>query len=118
MQRLIVYLMSLAMTAGGFAARAAGDAKAEQLMAQARAALGGEKNLNKVQGLTATGTYQRTMRDRQVGGEVTIDLQLPDKLLRTESMSPMGDITDRHRAGAERRQAAAQPAHAERRLPA
>ncbi len=91
-QRMIVYLMSLAMTAGGFAARAAGDAKAEQLMAQARAALGGEKNLSKVQGLTATGTYQRTMADRQVGGEVTIDLQLPDKLLRTESMSPMGDI--------------------------
>jgi hypothetical protein len=70
----------------------AGDAKAEQLMAQARAALGGEKNLSKVEGLTATGTYQRTMADRQVGGDVTIDLQLPDKLLRTESMSPMGDI--------------------------
>jgi hypothetical protein len=91
-QRMIVYLLAWAMTAGGYAARAAGDAKAEQLMAQARAALGGEKNLNKVQGLTATGTYQRTMQDRQVGGEVTIDLQFPDKLLRTESMSPMGDI--------------------------
>ena len=77
---------------GGFAAGAAGDTKAETLMAQARAALGGEKNLNKVQGLTATGTYQRTMQDRQVGGEVTIDLQFPDKLLRTESLSPMGDI--------------------------
>jgi hypothetical protein len=91
-QRLIVYLMSIAMAAGGYAARAAGDAKADQLMAQARAALGGEKNLNKVQGLTATGTYQRTMQDRQVSGDVTIDLQLPDKLLRTESLSPMGDI--------------------------
>ena len=90
---MIVYLLSLAMTAGGYAAHAAGDAKAEQLMAQARAALGGEKNLNKVQGLTATGTYQRTMQDRQLSGELTIDLQLPDKLLRTESMSPMGDIT-------------------------
>ncbi len=93
MQRLIVYLMTLAMTAGGFAARAAGDTKAEQLMAQARAALGGEKNLSKVQGLTATGTYQRTMPDRQLSGEVTIDVQLPDKLLRTESMNPMGDMT-------------------------
>jgi len=92
-QRLIVFLMSIAMTAGGYAARAAGDAKAEQLMAQARAALGGEKNLNRVQGLTATGTYQRTLADRQLNGEVTIDLQLPDKLLRTESMNPMGDVT-------------------------
>jgi hypothetical protein len=92
-QRLIVFLMSMAMTAGGYAARTAGDAKAEQLMAQARAALGGEKNLNNVRGLTATGTYQRTMADRQMSGEVTLDLQLPDKILRTESFSPMGDMT-------------------------
>jgi hypothetical protein len=90
---MIVYLLSLAMTAGGFAARAAGDTKAEQLMAQARTALGGEKNLNKVQGLTASGTYQRTMQDRQLSGELTIDLQLPDKMLRTETMNPMGDMT-------------------------
>jgi hypothetical protein len=95
MQRLIVYVISLAMTlaAGGFAARAAGDAKAEQLLAQARAALGGDKNLKTVQGLTAAGTYQRAMGDRQLSGEITIDLQLPDKMLRTESMRPMGDAT-------------------------
>ena len=93
MQRLIVYLLSLLLTVGGYVARAAGDTRAEQLIAQARAALGGAKNLDKVRGLTATGTYQRTMQDRQLSGEVTIDLQLPDKLLRTESMSPMGDAT-------------------------
>jgi len=63
------------------------------LMAQARAALGGEQKLNNVRGLSARGTYQRTLQDRQVSGEVTLDLQLPDKLLRTESMSPMGDFT-------------------------
>jgi hypothetical protein len=93
MQRLIVSLISLAMTLGGFAPRAAGDTKAAQLLAQARAALGGEKNLSKVQGLTCRGTYQRTMQDRQLSGELTIDLQLPDKMLRTESMNPMGDMT-------------------------
>src|SRR6185295_12495974 len=93
MQRLIVSLISLAMTLGGLAARAAGDTKAEQLLAQARAALGGEKNLAKVQGLSATGSYQREVGDRQLNGDVTIDLQLPDKMLRTESMSPMGDAT-------------------------
>jgi len=81
------------MTLGGFAARAAGDTKAEQLLAQARAALGGEKNMSAVQGLTAAGTYQREMGDRRVNGEITIDLQLPDKMLRTESMRPMGDAT-------------------------
>jgi hypothetical protein len=93
MERLIVYVISLAMTFGGFAARAAGDTKAEQLLAQARAALGGDKNLNKVQGLSAAGAYQREMGDRQLSGEITIDLQLPDKMLRTESMRPMGDAT-------------------------
>src|SRR5476649_651362 len=93
MQRVIVYLISLLMTLGSFVARAAGDGKVEQLLAQARAALGGEKNLNKVQGLTATGTYQRTMTDRQLSGDVTIDLQLPDRILRTESMNPIGDMT-------------------------
>ncbi|MGH9140902.1 MAG: hypothetical protein ACRD2I_07150 [Vicinamibacterales bacterium] len=92
MQRLMVFLLSLATTVGGYAARAAGDAKADQLMAQARAALGGEKNLNKVTGLSVTGTYQRTTADRQLSGELTIELQLPDKLLRTEWLNPMGDL--------------------------
>jgi hypothetical protein len=31
------------------------------------------------------------MGDRTVGGELTLDLQLPDKMLRTDSISPMGD---------------------------
>src|SRR6202795_1015252 len=93
MQRAIVYVISLLLTLGSFVARATGDTKAEQLLAQARAALGGDKNLSQVQGLSCTGTYQRTMQDRQLSGELTIDLQLPDKMLRTESMSPMGDMT-------------------------
>jgi hypothetical protein len=91
MQRVIVSLISLAMTFGAFAARATGDTKAEQLLAQARAALG--KTVDKVQGLTATGTYQRTMQDRQLSGDLTIELQFPDKMLRTESMNPIGDMT-------------------------
>src|SRR5437773_2547536 len=69
------------------------DAKAEQLLAQTRAALGGEKNMSKVQGLTCSGTYERTMGDRQLSNEMTIDLQLPDKMLRTESINPVGDMT-------------------------
>ena len=88
----MLFLISIAMTASAIAARTPGDSKTEQLMALARAALGGEKNLNKVHGLTATGTYQRTQQDRQLSGEVTIDLQLPDKFLRTESLNPLGDI--------------------------
>ena len=89
----MIALISLAMTFGSIAARVEGDTKAEQLLAQARQALGGEKNLNKVQGLTCSGTYERTMGDRQLSGELTIELQLPDKMLRTETMNPIGDMT-------------------------
>lgn len=91
MERFLAILFSLAMTLGGYAARAAGDTKASELLAQARAALGGENTLSKVQGLSCAGTVQRAIGDRQVTGEVTIDLQLPDKLLRSDSIAPMGD---------------------------
>ena len=91
MQRLLAVFFSLAMALGGYVARAAGDTKAAELIAQARAALGGDGKLSNVQGLSCTGTVQRTMGDRQIGGEITLDLQLPDKFLRTDSISPMGD---------------------------
>ena len=93
MQRLIVSFISLGMMVGGLIAGAEGDTKAEALLKQARAALGGESKLAKVQGLSAVGTVAREMGDRQVTGELTIDLQLPDKMVRTDSMSPMGDAT-------------------------
>jgi len=93
MQRILTCVMSLALTFGGYAARAAGDTKAAQLLADARSALGGERALSKVQGLGATGTYQREAGDRQLSGELSLDLQLPDKMLRTDSMNPMGDAT-------------------------
>jgi hypothetical protein len=91
MIRIGIYLLSLALTVGGYAARAAGDTKAAELLAQARAALGGDAKVSKVQGLSCSGTLQRALGDRQIAGDVTIDLQLPDKFLRTDSISPMGD---------------------------
>ena len=93
MQRLMVSLISLGMMFGGLIAGADGDAKTAALLKQARAALGGESKLAKVQGLSATGTLARELGDRQLTGELTIDLQLPDKMVRTDSMSPMGDST-------------------------
>ena len=93
MHRLTASIIPLVMALGAVAARAAGDDKAAQLLAQARAALGGEKNLNAVQGLSCAGSYARTVGDRQLSGELTIDLQLPDKMLRTETSNPVGDMT-------------------------
>src|SRR5437867_924455 len=93
MQRLMVSFVSLGMMLGSLIAGAEGDAKAAALLKQARAALGGESKLAKVQGLSASGALAREMGDRQVTGELTIDVQLPDKMVRTDSMSPMGDAT-------------------------
>ena len=69
----MIFILSLAMTLSGLAARIENDTKAEQLLAQARQALGGEPNLTKVHGLSCTGTYERTIGDRPVSGELTLD---------------------------------------------
>ena len=66
---------------------------ADDLLAQARAALGGGAALARVHGLSMAGTIQRLLGDRTVDGEVALDLELPDKMLRTDSISPMGDQT-------------------------
>ena len=93
MPRFLVSLFSFLITIATFAAPISGDARTTELLAKARAALGGDSRLAKVQGLSASGTLSRAVNESQVTGEVTLDLQLPDKMLRTESMSPMGDAT-------------------------
>lgn len=90
MQRILSFLIASAMALGGYAARAAGDAKAADLLAKASAAIGGDRAAS-VQGLSCAGTVARSVGDRQISGELTLDLQLPDKMLRTETISPMGD---------------------------
>lgn len=93
MQRLLIALLSLGLTISGLFAQASGDKRAMELISQARAALGGENKLAKVQGVSGTGTYRRSLQDRELAGELTLELQLPDKMIRTESASPFGDLT-------------------------
>jgi hypothetical protein len=62
--------------------------KVQQLLAQARAAIGGKK-LASLGSLTATASYRRLLGDREMSGEIQFDLILPDKMMRTETMSPM-----------------------------
>ena len=87
MKRFLTVLIVTAFVASATGA----DRKADDLIAQARAAIGGDKNVAGVHGLLMTGTVSRAMGDRTIGGELTIAMQLPDKLLRTDSISPMGD---------------------------
>jgi hypothetical protein len=62
--------------------------KAQQLLAQARAAIGG-KALASLGSLSATASYRRLLGDREMSGEIQFDLIFPDKMMRTETMSPM-----------------------------
>ena len=98
MERLLGVVISFGMMFGSvIAAGTQGDSKTAEILKQARAALGGEKPLARVRGLSCTGTVQRAIGDRSVTGEVAIHLQLPDKMLRSDSLSPMGDavlVTD------------------------
>lgn len=63
------------------------DAKAEEILSAARAALGGDDALAKVQAATVTGSTRRVMGEREFSSEVTLDLLFPDKFKRTEEMS-------------------------------
>jgi hypothetical protein len=72
------------------AAPAAPDPKAQDVIKQARAALGGEAALAKVQSLTVTGSARRTFGEREVTADVTLDVLFPDKYKRTEDVGIQG----------------------------
>ncbi len=93
MRRLLTILALVAFSNPLPAAATADDQKATALVAAARTALGGDAALSPVHGLTVKGTFQRQVGDRRIDGELTLDLAWPDRMLRTESMSPMGDAT-------------------------
>jgi hypothetical protein len=82
-----------ALTFGGYAAQVTGNAKAAELLEQTRAALGGEAAIDKVQGLSATGSVTRAAGNMQLAGDITLQFQLPDRMLRTDSLSPDGGMT-------------------------
>jgi hypothetical protein len=84
--------------AASAAAQPTTDAKAGPIIEQARKALGGGK-LAGVSGLSASGTFRRVMSDREMSGELAIDLQLPDRFLRTESLTLMGDAVMTRESG-------------------
>ena len=67
----------------------ANDARAEEILKQAREAIGGER-LQKLEALNINGQYRRVFGDRQMGGEREISIALPNKYLVEDSMNPGG----------------------------
>ena len=54
----------------------ANDARAEEVLKQAREALGGER-LQKIEGLHINGQYRRAFGDRQMAGDREISILFP-----------------------------------------
>ncbi len=93
MQRLLAHMLMATLTLGGYGAPLAQETKAADLLTQARAALGGDAALRHVTGIAATGTIRRSAGDRQLSGALVLRIQLPNRLLRTESLSVDGGLT-------------------------
>jgi hypothetical protein len=64
----------------------ANDARAEEVLKQAREAIGGER-LQKIESLHINGQYRRALGDRQMSGDREISISLPDKYLVEDAMS-------------------------------
>jgi hypothetical protein len=88
------YLMALAFALPmAIAAHAsAAEDKAIEVMVAARSAMGGSK-LEAVKSISATGEYRRLIGDREINGEATIEIIVPDKIKRTEEMGIPGGPT-------------------------
>lgn len=90
---LIVLLITAAAVAELFpnvSAQEAAD-KAQQILAAARAAIGGEK-LKSLQSLSIEGEFRRTMGPMEMSGTLNVDMLMPDKVLRVETMNMMGGM--------------------------
>ena len=68
----------------------ADDSKAQEILKQARQAIGGEEQLQKIQGLQIHGQYRRVFGDRQMGGDREISILLPNKYLVEDAMNAGG----------------------------
>lgn len=69
------------------------DSRADEVIKQARAAIGGEEQLQKIQGLQVNGQYRRVFGDRQMGGDREISIALPNKYLVEDAMNAGGLAT-------------------------
>jgi hypothetical protein len=71
-------------------------AHAQELLTQARNALGGEAKLKAVQSLSASGKFRRILSPQvpEMSGEFEMEILLPDKYKRVENISMMGGAAE------------------------
>jgi hypothetical protein len=85
-------LMCVAATVAVTMAPVAAQDKAAEVMEKTRAALGGAK-LQQVKALSLEGPFAREMGNRQVQGKITLTLQLPGNMHRSEDTEMMGGMS-------------------------
>jgi hypothetical protein len=66
------------------------DPRALEVLKQARESIGGEEQLQKIQGLQINGQYRRVFGERQMGGDREISILLPNKYLVEDAMNAGG----------------------------
>jgi hypothetical protein len=88
---LVAAFVSIFSVMFGSKANAA-DSRAQELLRQARAALGGEEALNAVHSLSISGSLRRLDERQQRTGETQISLLLPDKFKKVETMNLIADV--------------------------
>ena len=90
MTRLLSILTLLIFSA---TAALADDSKAQEVLKQARQAIGGDEQLQKIQALQINGQYRRVIGERQLGGDREISILLPNKYLVEDAMNAGGMST-------------------------
>src|SRR6185369_11573909 len=83
-------LLILTLILSSAVATFADDARAQEILKQARQAIGGEEQLQKIQGLQINGQYRRVFGERQMGGDREISILLPNKYLVEDAMNAGG----------------------------
>jgi hypothetical protein len=86
MKLLTLLFLSLVLVPTAYA----DDQRANEILKQAREAIGGEQRLQKLEALHLNGQYRRVFGERQMAGDREISIALPNKYLVEDSMNPGG----------------------------
>src|SRR5690349_14254662 len=89
MKKLFTLLPGLCLLLAASTALA-DDQRAQEVLKQAREAVGGEQRLQKLEALHINGQYRRVFGERQLAGDREISILLPNKYLVEDSMNPGG----------------------------
>jgi hypothetical protein len=83
--------LTVAVSAQESGAAEAAKKRAQEVLKQAREALGGEANLGTLKSLQAQGNFKTSMPGREAQGERKLELLMPDKFMRVTTVS-MGPV--------------------------